>query len=99
MSDEFEWDEEKARSNLAKHKVSFEIAVRIFLGPRLEVLDAREGGGEERYISLGEVDARCLVVVHTPRGERTRIISARKASSHERKKYYETISSGSVPEG
>lgn len=84
MGDEFEWGVEKAKSNLADHKVCFE-------GPRVEVLDTREDYGEDRYVSLGEVEGRCLAVVHTPRGEKTRIISARKATKVEQSRYYKEI--------
>ncbi len=91
MKDEFEWDANKARSNLARHKIGFDLAKEIFKGPRLVVLNTREDHGEDRYISLGEVDGRCLMVVHTPRGENIRIISARKATTNEQKRYYTEI--------
>ncbi len=91
MSEDFEWESKKAQSNLADHKVSFDLAKDVFKGPRLEVPDTREDYGEDRYISLGEVDGRYLVVVHTPRGGKTRIIPARKATSGEQDKYYKVI--------
>ena len=91
MNDQFEWDSKKAASNLIDHKVGFEQAKEIFKGPRLEWPDTREDYGEDRYVSLGEVEGRCLVVVHTPRGDKIRIISARKATSGERIAYYEVI--------
>lgn len=91
MIDDFEWDIKKSRSNLVTHKVSFEMAAEIFNGARLEVLDTREDYGEDRFVSLGEVDGRCLVVVHTPRGEKTRIISARKATKSEQSWYYKEV--------
>ena len=88
MSDDFEWDDDKAKSNLVDHKVSFDVAEEIFKGPRLEVLDTREDYGEDRYVSLGEVEGRCLAVVHTSIGEKTRIISARKATKGEQSRDY-----------
>jgi len=88
---DFEWDDKKAKSNLADHKVSFETAKKIFIGPRLEGLDTREDYDEDRNVSLGEVEGRCLVVVHTPRGKKTRIISARKATKSEQSRYYKEI--------
>ena len=91
MTDAFEWDWDKNASNLIDHKVDFDRAEKIFKGPRLEWLDIGEDYGEDRYISLGEVEGRCLVVVHTPRDGKTRIISARKATSRERNKYYKVI--------
>ena len=91
MTDAFEWDWDKNASNLIDHKIDFDRAKEIFKGPRLEWLDSREHYGEDRYISLGEVDGRCLVVVHTPRDHKIRIISARKATSREQNKYYQVI--------
>ena len=91
MDDHFEWDWKKHATNLIDHKVGFDQAMEIFKGPRLEWLDTREDYGEDRYVSLGEVEGRCLVVVHTPRGGRTRIISARKATSGEQNAYYKNI--------
>ena len=89
MDEVFEWDTEKARSNRARHGVDFEWASKMFAGPRLEVLDTREDYGEDRYISIGEVEGRCLVVVHTPRDGRTRIISARKATRNEQTRFHQ----------
>ena len=91
MVEGFDRDPKKATSNLDDHKVSFDLAEKIFDGPRLEMLDTREDYGEDRYISLGEVEGRCLVVVHTPRGGKTRIISARKATKREQRRYYGKI--------
>lgn len=91
MAIEFEWDRQKARANLINHKISFGLATEIFTGPRLEVLDSREGYGEERYISLGAVSGRCLVVVYTIRNTRIRIISARKATKSEQGRYLKEI--------
>ena len=91
MTDRFEWDEGKARSNLERHKVSFPVATEIFDGPRVVSLDARRDYGEDRYESIGLAGGRCLVVVHTPRGNRTRIISTRKANRREQQRYYDEI--------
>lgn len=91
MDDAFEWDADKARANLAMHKVPFEWAREIFTGPTLNIVDARQDYGETRIISIGEVEGRCLVVVHTPRSGRIRIISARKANQREQKRYYKDI--------
>jgi len=86
---EIEFDPEKARSNLRKHKVSFshaEQALRDLLALTIEDPDAE---GEPRFVTLG-MDAlgRILVVVHTPPGDRTRIISARKAGPGETEPYH-----------
>ena len=87
---EFEWDENKAAMNLAKHRIPFEYAVRVFLYPyRLEEEELIEYEGEVRRRVIGMVDDRVLLVVYTERFSRTRIISARRATRHERRKYHE----------
>jgi len=87
---EFEWDESKNQSNIAKHDLSFEKAIAIFRNPVLTRIDDREDYGEIREISTGEVNGSVvLVVVHTDRDNITRIISARLASKTERKDYYD----------
>lgn len=86
---EFEWDDEKAISNLNKHDVSFEEGATIFNDPLIATIpDPDHSTEEERYISIGiSVQGRLLVVVHTEREERIRLISCRKATNTERKAY------------
>ena len=89
---EFEWDHRKNLRNHAKHKVSFELASLVFDDPLAACIFDRVVDGEERWHAIGTVmDRHVLVVVHTCRtkgGEEIiRIISARRASSHERKMY------------
>ncbi|AOO80526.1 BrnT family toxin [Bosea vaviloviae] len=85
---EFEWDPEKDTANVAKHGVAFEFAKRIFEGPVLSWVDDRVDYGEVREISIGRVDGIVvLVVVHTDRDGRIRIISARPVSQKERQRY------------
>ncbi|MDH2919492.1 MAG: BrnT family toxin [Sideroxydans sp.] len=89
----FEWDDEKAHSNLKKHHVSFEIAARAFLDPLALSVQDRIEGGEYRWQTLGVVDSYLLLLVaHTVRqsdeSEIIEIISARKADKKERA-YYE----------
>ena len=88
----FDWDDAKAASNLRKHGVAFEDAARVFLDDaRIEGYDGREDYGEDRWISIGQVAGMLLCVVYTVRlGEIIRIISARKATPHERRQYRET---------
>jgi uncharacterized protein len=89
---EFEWDQNKAETNLRKHRISFEDAARVFLDAnRIETLDGREAYGEDRWKTVGLVEPALLAVVYTIRGsdDVIRIISARKADSHERAKYSE----------
>jgi uncharacterized DUF497 family protein len=95
------WDEIKSRSNLSKHKVSFEVASHIFDDPlQLSRLD-RVVDGEERWQTIGSVGGVIiLLVAHTwvDDGAETaiRIISARKANSHERKRYEEGFEHGAT---
>ena len=89
MELEFEWDEDKAIANLAKHRVSFLTAAEVFANEILERIDDREDYGEIRWIALGRVEAEVFRVVFTWRGDKLiRIISAQKASKDEREIYY-----------
>lgn len=86
----FDWNPAKAAENLADHGVSFEMAKDVFKDPfALEWLDDREDYGEDRYVSLGIVEGRLLYVAYTMRGVVMRIISARGAEPHERRRYHE----------
>ena len=88
----FEWDENKAKSNLAKHGVGFEEASTVFGDPwSLTIPDPAHSQAEDRAIVLGQShQQKLLVVVHTARGDNVRIISARSAGRRERKTYEET---------
>lgn len=85
----FEWDEEKARENLKKHRVSFNEATTVFIDPfSITIPDSDHSVGEQRYVDIGSSDkCHVLVVVYTERGSNMRIISCRKASLSERKLY------------
>lgn len=85
----FEWDPHKARSNLAKHDVSFEEAVTAFADPlSFTRFDPDHSADEDRFLLLGATQSgRLVVVAHTDRGESIRIISARLASTRERRAY------------
>ena len=84
----FEWDDDKATANEQKHGVNFETAARVFLDPnRLEDFDLEHGGDEDRWITIGLVEAWLLMVVYTERRETVRLISARKATKNEKKAY------------
>ena len=86
-----EWDPKKARANLRKHGVSFDEAATVFLDDlSLTGDDPDHSVSEERSVTFGISSVgRLLVVAHTERGERTRIISARPATRSERKLYEE----------
>jgi uncharacterized DUF497 family protein len=86
----FEWHAAKNSANIAKHGIDFRDAIRLFEGPVLEGVDDRRDYGEPRMVALGVVD-NCEFVVYTVRGERRRIISARRAHSRERKAYRQTF--------
>ncbi|MGP8244937.1 MAG: BrnT family toxin [Bryobacteraceae bacterium] len=87
----FEWDEDKSRRNLAKHKVSFETARLAFDDPQVRSAKDRVVEGEERWQTMGMVSGTVLLVAHTYRDEAgdevIRLISARKAVARERREY------------
>ncbi|MCB9147993.1 MAG: BrnT family toxin [Caldilineaceae bacterium] len=90
--DRYEWDEAKNRANRTKHGISFEEAIEIFKGDTFSLIDYRDDYGELREVTIGAIKGLIvLVVVHTERNGRVRIISARRASKKERKNYYEHI--------
>jgi len=86
----FEWDEAKAKANFKKHKVGFDEGKTIFNDPFLLTFpDSDNSENEERYVNLGlSAKGRVLILIHTERQDRIRIISCRKATAHERR-YYE----------
>ena len=87
----FEWDESKAKANLAKHGLSFEEASTVFGDPlSLTIPDPAHSQAEDRSIIVGNSHRqKLLVVVHTERGDNIRIISARRATRKERENYEE----------
>jgi uncharacterized DUF497 family protein len=89
----YEWDPEKAKENLRKHDVSFEEAATVFLDPlAVTYPDPDHSDEERREITVGHsARQRVVFVSHTHRGDRTRIISARKATRKERKQHEEGI--------
>jgi len=88
---EFEWNPDKAVINLRKHSISFQEAATVF-DDSLSVTfpDPDHSVGEDRYVIIGMSRfGQLLVVSHTDRGNRTRIISARRATRQERRFYEE----------
>ncbi|HSW69944.1 MAG TPA: BrnT family toxin [Gammaproteobacteria bacterium] len=84
----FEWNENKRKHNLEKHGIDFMDAITIFDDPaRIEFESNRRG--EMRFQTIGMVHDVVLLLVYTLRGNKTRIISVRRASKNERKTYYE----------
>ena len=86
---DFEWDPDKAARNLVKHGVAFADAATVFGDPlAITFADPDHSDDEERFITFGHSAAGLLLIVsHTDRGDRTRIISARRAGRKERKIY------------
>ena len=86
---QFEWDPKKAKQNLTKHGVPFDEAVTAFYDPLSATFDDPDHSeNEQRYIIIGfSSQGRLLVVAHAERGGNIRIISARCATAHERKKH------------
>jgi uncharacterized protein len=89
MALQFEWDDVKAEANWRSHGVTFIRATAAFRDHfGIEWIDEREDYGEERVNLLGMCDGVILHVTYTERGERIRIISARRAERHEQDHYY-----------
>ena len=86
---QFEWDVNKAAKNLDKHHVDFSEATTVFDDPMfITVVDEEHSADEERYITLGlSAQGQLLVVAHTDRASRMRIISARRATRKEESFY------------
>jgi len=88
---EFEWDPKKAAGNFRKHDVSFEEATTVFGDPLALLMDDPDHSqAEQRYVLLGVSNqGRLLVVAFAERPPRTRLISARRATRRERRRYEE----------
>ena len=86
---DFEWDGAKEQANRKKHGVDFRTAAKVFLDPYAIEFEDRDGVGELRFNAIGMVDSRVLLVSYAMRGDQIRIISARGAEPHEKRKYHE----------
>jgi uncharacterized protein len=86
---QFEWDSEKARANVVKHGVSFHEALTVFGDPlAVTISDPDHSYDEQRYLTTGfSARSRAIIVAHTERHGRVRIISAREVTARERKHY------------
>ena len=88
---EFEWDSAKADSNLEKHGIDFDDAVRVFEDPQAITEDVSEPQyGETRFKTVGTVGNLVIAVIYTDRGSVRRIISARRSRRNERRDYHHT---------
>jgi uncharacterized DUF497 family protein len=91
---QFEWDDEKNKINIKKHKISFSIAKFVFNDEnRIEIFDEIHSINEDRYITIGIINQMPVVVtvVYTEMGQKIRLISARKATAEERRMYYDDL--------
>lgn len=88
---EFEWNEEKNKSNFDKHKISFELISLVFNDTLIFEQDTRHNYDEVRFIGFGLIQNRCINVVYTKRNDKIRIISGRKANDRETKKYLKAV--------
>lgn len=85
---EYEWDPNTNESNIGKHRIGFSDAISVFEDPRrLEIDTTRPPDGEQRSKAIGRMGSIVIVVIFTMRGERRRIISARRAGADERRAY------------
>ncbi len=92
----FEWDSRKDTANRRRHRISFDLAREVWDDPlHVTTFDRIDANGEWRWHTFGEIDGILILVVHTypdPDDEaQIRIISARKATPHERRRYEEEI--------
>ena len=89
---ELTWDEEKRRSNLAKHGLDFADAEQVFRGAVFIFEDKRRSYGEQRFVALGMLNGIVVVIAFTePDEDSTRIISMRKAIRNEQQIYFEQL--------
>lgn len=86
---EFDWDDDKAARNWEQHGVAFQEAIKAFRDPfAVERFDERQDYGEIRINLVGMCEGVLIHVTYTERGERIRIISARRAVRYEQDDYY-----------
>lgn len=86
MKMELEWHDSKVETNWRSHGISFELARTVFRDPfAVERIDDRENYGEERYVIIGMAEG---YVAYTERGDRIRLISARRATQYEQEDYF-----------
>ncbi|SEK82878.1 hypothetical protein SAMN05443999_102352 [Roseovarius azorensis] len=90
----FEWDEEKRRATIRKHRIDFSDAVEVILGEPM-ILPARSDI-EDRFIAVGPLAGKLVAVVFTMRGDTVRLITVRRARYDEQKRY-QTVHAGTGP--
>jgi uncharacterized DUF497 family protein len=89
---DFEWDDDKNEENIRNHGIDLSDACEAFSGPLLYEADTRENYGEERWIGIGQIKGRVIVLAFVERAsERIRLFSARKATRNEKNRFEEAI--------
>ena len=88
----FEWDEDKNLANIRNHRIDFADVPPLFDGPMVVRLDTRRDYGEDRLIGIGLLHNAIIVVVFVERKpDKSRLVSARKATRHERERFQEEV--------
>lgn len=87
----YEWDEAKRRANIRKHGLDFVGVEEVFGGKMVTIFDDRFDYGEERFVTLGMLSGRVVIVAHTEKQEVIRIISVRKAKRNEEIAYFKAV--------
>ncbi len=84
----FIWDKKKRKANLAKHGLDFVDAKSVFSGITYTFEDDRFAYGEQRFITIGMLKGKVVVIAHTEKDDVIRVISMRKATKHEQEIYF-----------
>ncbi len=87
----FIWDKKKKKKNIKKHGIDFLELGKVFEKPMLTRIDDREDYGETRWISLGDLDGKIVVLVYTEEDDTVRLISARRSTNNEKRIYSEKV--------
>jgi hypothetical protein len=87
----YEWDEAKRQSNIQKHGIDFIGIEEAFAGKTVTILDDRFDYGESRFVTVGLLGGRVVIIAHTETNEVIRIISVRKATKNEEASYFKEI--------
>ena len=88
---QYEWDEAKRQSNIQKHGIDFLGIEKVFAGQTITILDDRIDYGEPRFVTVGLLQDRVVVIAHTETDKVIRIISIRKATKNEEIRYFKEI--------
>lgn len=88
----YEWNEDKRETNLKKHGIDFVDALKVLEGQKLTLRSERND--EARFLSVGRLDGRFVVVIYVIRNDAYRIISARRARDGEIRAYHESYPGG-----